>query len=669
MDGNHDFSSSRPLLYCQVNRHSDSNQADSSEVSLSEVGISIYSKSGFSRHVRWSEIGGLTLSVASNEFVIHITESEDERFSCEAKVRKEMLSMAMYLLTTEKAGQKSAKNLELSKQNTSIAAKKKIEVYFVPDKCLDLYQTTLEDLESGQFLRPKQSYCEELDFAGFIQREEKLNKKTSNFSNILNSKVQVGPSDFELLKTLGKGAHGKVLLCKLRGGKGELLAMKILKKRHILDSKQLEHTKAEKDILCFVNHPFLVSLRYAFQTEDKVYFVMEFMKGGELFQHLKKVFQFSEDQTRFFVASLILALGHLHNNDFIYRDLKPENVMLDDRGYAKLTDFGLAKRLTTQEIATTFCGTPEYLAPEVILNKGCNRPADWWSLGILTYELIYGIPPFYSQNIQTMYKNTIVNPLKFKRDTQCSNEAKDFISGLLVKNPAKRLGSIADSLEVMNHPWFKDFDWFNLIEKKLKSPFDPSASSNLVANFDPNFTKEAPKDSICYLDPKVLEEFRSDFAEFSYFASDVEAPQTGETTPSHLKPHIQLDTDPSNDLCPQIDLKSTVESNTSPESPSPIDPHLSSDSAFVLESEISLSKPISESQSQSQVPTDNSHQQKQLLDSKNPADNNLRSEPKTCFDSGNHFDSNHLLKSNLVGRESPSPSMQIEEEETINLNF
>ena len=151
------------------------------------------------------------------------------------------------------------------------------------------------------------------------------------------------------------------------------------------------------------------------------------MKGGELFQHLRKCKQFSEKQTKFIAACIVLALGHLHNQNYIYRDLKPENVLLDENGFAKLTDFGLAKFLKKNDQAMTFCGTPEYLSPEVILDKGCNRPADWWALGILIYEMIFGIPPFYSSNVDKMYRRTILKKLKFKKYVDCSDECKDFL--------------------------------------------------------------------------------------------------------------------------------------------------------------------------------------------------------------------------------------------------
>lgn len=160
----------------------------------------------------------------------------------------------------------------------------------------------------------------------------------------------------------------------------------------------MEHTKAEKAILAHVNHPFLVSLEAAFQNKRKIYFIMELMRGGEIYTHLARQRRFSEQQVKFFSACICLALGHLHANNFIYRDVKLENILLDSQGFAKLTDFGLSKFLKKDEITHTVCGTVFYIAPEIIANNGYSYPADWWSLGILTYELLFGFPPFYSKN-------------------------------------------------------------------------------------------------------------------------------------------------------------------------------------------------------------------------------------------------------------------------------
>lgn len=516
MDKNYDFlglgstktfDSQRILLSANVTHYSQSNEKTEVQLLITKSNLILEHEDAILRKISLYEIDAITLSNTSSEFILHIIDDEDERLAS-YRNRKEIIEIVLYLLTTRK--------------NSVDEGNGKMAMYFVPDINLDLYATNEEDLDDGHTIRPDEKYLEYTDYKKFIDRQEAINEarirtRTNTKTLFTKADKKVSAEDFELLKVLGKGAHGKVLLAEKKTGQKGLYAMKIIKKQHIIESNQLEHTKAEKMILSYVSHPFLVSLQYAFQTDEKIYFVMEFMKGGELFQHLKRVKQFTEDQAKHIAACLVLALGHLHNKDYIYRDLKPENVLMDHNGFCKLTDFGLAKLLPVSELATTFCGTPEYLAPEVILDKGCNRPADWWSLGILVYEMIYGIPPFYSTNVQKMYKNTILNTLKFKKHTECSDAAKDFISGLLVKKHRHRLGSIADSLEVMNHAWFNDFDWSKLLNKKLDMPYKPLPSEDdWEANFDPTFTKQNPSDSFAFIDPTVLEKFKKDFEDFDY---------------------------------------------------------------------------------------------------------------------------------------------------------
>lgn len=516
MDKNYDFlnvgpqktiDAERVLLSASVTHFSESGEKTDLTLLLSKSNLTLEYDDAILRKISLYEIDAITISNASSEFILHVIDDEDERLASYTD-RREIIEMILYLLT-KRAGSVD----ELSA---------KMAMYFVSDINLDLYVTTEEDLEDGHTIRPDEKYLEYMDHRQFLDKQEviqetKIRTRTNTRTLFTKADKKVSAEDFELLKVLGKGAHGKVLLCEKKTGEKGLYAMKIIKKQHIIDSNQLEHTKAEKMILSYVNHPFLVSLQYAFQTDEKIYFVMEFMKGGELFQHLRRVKQFSEEQAKHITACLVLAIGHLHNKDYIYRDLKPENVLMDHNGYCKLTDFGLAKLLSVSDLAKTFCGTPEYLSPEVILDKGCNRPADWWSLGILVFEMLYGIPPFYSTNVQKMYKNTILNPLKFKKHTECSDEAKDFISGLLVKKPKHRLGSIADSLEIMSHAWFRDFDWSKLLAKKLDMPYKPLPSEDeWEANFDPTFTKQKPSDSNAFIDPNVLVAFKKDFEDFDY---------------------------------------------------------------------------------------------------------------------------------------------------------
>lgn len=212
---------------------------------------------------------------------------------------------------------------------------------------------------------------------------------------------------------------------------------------------------------------------------------MDLIRGGDLFNHLKKMKRFSEQQTRFLIACVVTSLGYLHNRDIIYRDLKPENILLDHRGFAYLCDFGLAKFLNEEEQANTFCGTPEYLAPERILDRGCSRSGDWWSLGILTYELLFGSPPFYSKDKKIMYQKTILEKLNFSDNITVSEDAKDFIKKLLTKSPKNRLGNQGDALDIMNHPFLSDFDWSGLLTKTIKPCYNPIKDvDDWLENFD-----------------------------------------------------------------------------------------------------------------------------------------------------------------------------------------
>ena len=216
------------------------------------------------------------------------------------------------------------------------------------------------------------------------------------------------------MRVVGKGSFGKVMQVRMKKT-GKIYAMKMLSKQHIVENNEIEHTMSERAILEKIHHPFLVNLNYSFQTEDKLYFILDFVNGGELFYHLQKEKRFSFERARFYAAEILLGLEALHNAGIIYRDLKPENLLLNSDGHICITDFGLSKQglNTPNDKTDTFCGTPEYLAPEILLGQGYGKGVDWWSFGSLLYEMLTGLPPFYSQDVQEMYRKIINDKLSF----------------------------------------------------------------------------------------------------------------------------------------------------------------------------------------------------------------------------------------------------------------
>ncbi|XP_017330160.1 ribosomal protein S6 kinase alpha-6 isoform X2 [Ictalurus punctatus] len=305
------------------------------------------------------------------------------------------------------------------------------------------------------------------------------------------------PSQFELLKVLGQGSFGKVFLVRKIMGPdaGQLYAMKVLKKAS-LKVRDRVRTKMERDILVEVNHPFIVKLHYAFQTEGKLYLILDFLRGGDVFTRLSKEVMFTEEDVKFYLAELALALDHLHNLGIVYRDLKPENILLDEAGHIKLTDFGLSKESVDHDRkAYSFCGTVEYMAPEVVNRRGHTQSADWWSLGVLMFEMLTGTLPFQGKD-----RNETMNMIlkaKLGMPQFLSLEAQSLLRMLFKRNPANRLGAGPDGVEeIKRHTFFSTIDWNKLYRCELQPPFKPAAGNpDDTFCFDPEFTAKTPKDS------------------------------------------------------------------------------------------------------------------------------------------------------------------------------
>lgn len=331
------------------------------------------------------------------------------------------------------------------------------------------------------------------------------------------SKSRYNVEDFEMLKVLGKGAFGKVMLVKARDH-GTVYAMKVLSKAVLLERNEVTHTRTERKTLEDTHHPFLVHLRFAFQSPSKLFLVMDYCCGGELFYHLKCRGRFDEPRARLYAAEIASALSHLHSRKVIYRDLKPENVLLDSDGHVRLTDFGLAKdAMELSDKTHTFCGTPDYLAPEVIRGGGHGRGVDWWSLGTMIYEMLGGLPPYYSENVNAMYEKVLRAPLEFRPETAFSSDARDLLHGLLQKEPEQRLGSSArDGEELREHRWFAPIDWAKLERRELEPPFKPEVGHETdVSNFDEEFTSEVAQESFGS-DSALSAKAAAAFAGFTY---------------------------------------------------------------------------------------------------------------------------------------------------------
>ncbi|KAI9137557.1 v-akt murine thymoma viral oncogene-like 3 transcript variant 1 [Paraphysoderma sedebokerense] len=326
---------------------------------------------------------------------------------------------------------------------------------------------------------------------------------------------QMSPDDFEFHKVLGKGNYGKVLLATRKDDpKRKYYAVKVIKKSGLVDEDSIEHVLAENRVLQTLDHPFLVKLHYAFQTRDRLYFVMEYIRGGELFFHIVKEKRFPEERARLYIAEILCALHYLHSKGIVYRDLKLENLLLDDDGHIKITDFGLCKEGIGQDDTTsTFCGTPEYLAPEILEEEEYGKSVDWWALGIVMYEMLVGKPPFGSpESVEKLFQAIIHQQIVYP--SILSQKAKSLLQALLDRDHLKRLGSgTGDGEEIMKHPFFEGIDWKKLSDRKIPMPFKPVIrSEGDVGNFDKEFTQLpailTPTGSISHdLDKLDLEDF------------------------------------------------------------------------------------------------------------------------------------------------------------------
>ncbi|KAJ1025218.1 hypothetical protein NDA16_002722 [Ustilago loliicola] len=283
-------------------------------------------------------------------------------------------------------------------------------------------------------------------------------------------------ADFAVERTLGTGSFGRVHLVRSRHNH-RFYAIKVLRKEQVVKMKQVEHTNSEREILSIVRHPFLVNLWGTFKDSTFLYMVMDYVPGGELFTLLRKSQRFPHPVAKFYAAEVALAIDYLHQNNIIYRDLKPENILLSADGHLKITDFGFAKYVP--DVTWTLCGTPDYLAPEIVSSKGYNKSVDWWALGVLLYEMLAGYPPFFTEdgNPIKLYEKIIA--CKVRYPPYFETGVKDLLKNLLTADLSKRYGNLhRGSKDIFGHMWFAEVDWDRLYRREIPAPYLPTVTAD-----------------------------------------------------------------------------------------------------------------------------------------------------------------------------------------------
>jgi len=370
--------------------------------------------------------------------------------------------------------------------------------------------TTIPNQQKSNVTSPKSAGSRPVSTAGYVPG-------TEGAVGLPFSKVSL--EDFNFLAVIGKGNFGKVMLAEEKATKN-LYAIKVLKKEFIIENDEIESTKSEKRVFMAANqerHPFLVNLHSCFQTSTRIYFVMEYISGGDLMWHIQHQ-QFNEKRAKFYACEVLLALEYFHKNNIVYRDLKLDNILLTLDGHIKITDYGLCKENMYHGATTnTFCGTPEFMAPEILLEKPYGRAVDWWAFGVLIYEMLLGQSPFRGDDEEEIFEaileDDIIYPINMSRDSV------SILQKLLTKDPNKRLGAGPnDAEDIKKHAFFKHVKWDKILNKEINPPYKPKINSRTdVSNFDEEFTREIPvlTPCNCVLNDADQEEFRN----FSYISN------------------------------------------------------------------------------------------------------------------------------------------------------
>ena len=439
-------------------------------------------KLSLKRRIDLKTLIGITISKNSEEFVIHCKNIDyDYHYS---SPRRKII-------------------IEIISKNYEINVEQEIKLFELPDKNLNEYVTSKEEKEKQISYTRMPRNIKSLNVKDYLFGNQSKTEIDKN-KNIVPIKpkfkyIAVNYNDFEINKVIGRGFIGKILLVKYKKD-GKYYAMKMMRKDQIISEELQDNILLEKNILIESQNEFILSLSFFFQTKERIYFITPFIKGGDLYHKLKKDKFLKEDLVKFYSAQIIIALQYLHDLGIAYRDLKPENILLNEDGYIKLCDFGASVKLHGTEKDYNFAGSPEYASPEMINYQGHTVMTDWWSLGILIYEMLYGFTPFFNLDKDRMYDLIINGSISFPEyytnnenneeenqiEYNISEEAKSLIIKLLEKDPGKRLGR--EGLEeIKKEPFFYGIYFDDISKKRYKALFIPDINEKDLTN---NFEEE-----------------------------------------------------------------------------------------------------------------------------------------------------------------------------------